>query len=272
MLQFVCTEVCFMRLERMTWPQAETYFRNNDTVIIPLGSIESHGRHMPLGTDILIPDRILELFEQQSDTMIAPDMPYGCTDYLADFPGTVNLGHDVLYQVMSRICESLRVHGARRFVILNGHGGNIPVLDRVALDLQKKGCILAEINWWQMVWKLVPDQYGNFPWSGGHGSCQETSAVMAVDPSLVDPSEIRDAECRPLTENMPASGMKTVCFKGADIPVPRFSMDISDNGWFGNDHPKYADAEWGMKMIQASADYIAEFIEELKKAQLPDVK
>ena len=49
-----------MRLEHMTWPQAEAYFKNNDTVIIPLGSLECHGRHMPLGTDTLIPEKIID--------------------------------------------------------------------------------------------------------------------------------------------------------------------------------------------------------------------
>ena len=54
-----------MRLEHLTWPQAEAYFAKNDTVIIPLGSLECHGRHMPLGTDTLIPNRIIELLEEK---------------------------------------------------------------------------------------------------------------------------------------------------------------------------------------------------------------
>ena len=258
-----------MRLENMTWPQAEAYFRHNDTVIIPLGSLECHGRHMPLGTDTLIPNRILELMEPHTLTVIAPMIPYGCTDYLASFPGTVNLGHDVLYQVLKAVTESLRSHGARRFVVLNGHGGNIPALDRVALDLEKEGCLLAQMNWWQMVWTLVPDQEGNMPWHGGHGGAEETSAILAIDPCLVDLSEIKDAPMKGLSDTLPASGMKTVRFRGTDIPVNRMSMEISDNGWFGNDHPKDASAEWGEKMIEAAAEYIMEFIKEFRQVPLP---
>ena len=140
-----------MRLEKMTWPAAEAYFKTHDTVIIPLGSLESHGRHMPLGTDTLIPQKILEIMEEKTDVMIAPVIPYGCTDYLSSFPGTVSLGHDVLYQLLTAVTKSLKAHGARRFIVINGHGGNIPPLDRVSLELYKQGCLLAQMNWWQMV-------------------------------------------------------------------------------------------------------------------------
>ena len=255
-----------MRLENMTWPQAEKYFKNNDIVLIPLGSTECHGRHMPLGTDTLVPEKILSLLEEKTDVLIAPVMPYGCTDYLAPFPGTINLGHDVLYLVMTRICESLYVHGARKFVILNGHGGNIPVLDRVALDLQKKGCMLAQLNWWQMVWNIVPDYEGNMPWHGGHGGAEETSAILYIDESLVDFKEIQDAPMKDIGP-FQATGMKTVSFKGVDIPVPRYSPDISENGWFGNDHPKYSSREWGEQLLKGVSAYIIEFLEEFRKVQ-----
>lgn len=261
-----------MRLERISWPQAEAYFKTNDTVIIPLGSLESHGRHMPLGTDTLIPERILEIMEEKNDTLIAPVIPYGCTDYLSSFPGTVNLGHDVLYQLLKAIAESLRSHGARRFVVLNGHGGNVPVLDRISLDLYKEGCLLAQMNWWQMVWNLIPDQEGRKPWRGGHGGAEETAAILAIDPSLVDQNEIKDAPVKGLSEQLPASGMRTVRYKGVDIPVSRLSMDMNDNGWFGDDHPSEANAKWGAEMIQASADYICDFIEVFRQAELPAAK
>lgn len=253
-----------MRLEKMTWPQAKQYFEKNNIVLIPLGSTECHGRHMPLGTDTLIPEKILTLIEEKTDVMIAPVMPYGCTDYLAPFPGTVNLGHDVLYQVMTKICESLYVHGARKFVILNGHGGNIPVLDRVALDLQKKGGMLVQLNWWQMVWNIVPDYEGNMPWHGGHGGAEETSAILYIDEALVDFKEIQDAPMKDIGP-LKATGMKNVVFKGVEIPVPRFSNDISDNGWFGNDHPRFSSRKWGEALVKGVSEYILDFLEELKK-------
>ena len=81
-----------MRLSNLTWPKAEEYFRGHDTVLIGIGSIECHGRHMPLGTDTLIPDFLLDKIEQKSDVLICPTIPYGATESLCDYPGTINLG------------------------------------------------------------------------------------------------------------------------------------------------------------------------------------
>ena len=71
-----------MRLANLTWPKAQEYFEKNDMVLISIGSIECHGRHMPLGTDTLIPDFLLEKIEQKSDVLIAPTIPYGACQSL----------------------------------------------------------------------------------------------------------------------------------------------------------------------------------------------
>lgn len=258
-----------MKLSHMTWPQVEDYFKERDIVLVAIGSVECHGRHMPLGTDTLIPDNLIERIEKESDVLIAPTMPYGCTDYLANFPGTVNLGHDVTYQVMKQILDSLYTFGARHFVVLNGHGGNIPVLDRLALDFEKKGALLSQMNWWMMVWNIVADYNGNKPWQGGHGGAQETSAILAIDPSLVDKSEIQDSPMQGLSNTLPASGMKTVTFEGVEIPVPRMSDHISENGWFGKDHPKDSNREWGEEMLEECAKYIVKWMKEFEAVNLP---
>ena len=103
-----------MRLSKITWPTAERYFKENDMVILPIGSTECHGRHMPLGTDTLIPDKILDLIEEKNDNiLIAPMIPYGACQSLADYPGTINIDSDVLYQYVYQIVDGLYKHGAR---------------------------------------------------------------------------------------------------------------------------------------------------------------
>lgn len=72
----------------------------------------------------MIPDKIAELTEKQSHIMIAPTLPYGATDSLMGFPGTISIGVDGLYDILTRITDSLYEYGFRRFIILNGHGGN----------------------------------------------------------------------------------------------------------------------------------------------------
>ena len=90
-----------MRLANITWPKAQKYFKENDMVLLGIGSIECHGRHMPLGTDTLIPNKLLELIEKKSDVLIAPTLPYGACESLKPYPGTIDLGSELLYQLLS---------------------------------------------------------------------------------------------------------------------------------------------------------------------------
>ncbi len=253
-----------MRLAKMSCRQVAEYFMNDDTVILAIGSIENHGTHNVLGVDTLIPDRILELIEQKSDVLIAPTMPYGACDSLAAYPGTVTLGADVLYQVLLKICEGLYSHGARKFLFLNGHGGNISALDRVGLDMFAKGALCAQLNWWLMVWDINP------AWKGGHGGAEETAAMLAVDKALVDMSKIEEMNLiNDLTDELPTAGFKAVRYKGVEIPVSRPVHAFTQNGWIGPDHPREAAEQWGVEMLQATADYIVDFIGAFKKAPLP---
>ena len=252
-----------MRLSNLTWPHAEEYFKTHDTVLIGIGSIECHGRHMPLGTDTLIPDFLIDKIEAKSDALICPTIPYGATESLCDYPGTINLGTELLYQVLSRVCDSLFQHGARRFVILNGHGGNIKAIDRVGYDIQRKGGILAELNWWLMAWDMDP------AWKGGHGGGEETAAILGIDPALVDQSEVPGPmKLHDVSDTLKATGFTSVEYKGVTVNIPRLTPSVTHNGWIGPDHPETATVEWGQKMLQTTADYIADFLEEFKKVDI----
>ncbi|WP_303320662.1 creatininase family protein, partial [Holdemanella biformis] len=96
-----------MRLERMSWKDCEEYFKNHDMVILTTGSTENHGIHNPLGTDTMIPNKILELVEKQSDVLIAPTLPYGDADFHTEYTGTISIGSDLLEMVMERISDRL---------------------------------------------------------------------------------------------------------------------------------------------------------------------
>ena len=252
-----------MRLANITWPRAQKYFEENDMVIVSIGSIECHRRHMPLGTDTLIPDRLLELIEEKSDVLIAPTIPYGACECLEPYPGTINLGTELLYNLLYKVVENLYNHGARKILVLNGHGGNIKTIERVGLDFEKKGALVVMLNWWLMAWDMKPE------WKGGHGGGEETAGIMAVDPSLVDMSKIDlPLEMTNLTENLVATGFRTVRFKGVEIEILRNTPKVTDNGWIGPDHPSTATEEWGKEMLETTANYIVDFMEELKKVKL----
>ncbi|MDD3213132.1 MAG: creatininase family protein [Eubacteriales bacterium] len=252
-----------MRLETLCWPDAEAVLARDPVVILPMGTLEVHGRHLPLNTDMLAPDRVVTLIEQKRpEVLILPSLPVGECDSQTEFPGTISLGPELLYEVLHRIFFSLYRHGARRFIALNGHGPNVRPLDRVGLDLARAGARLAELNWWRYVWDLNP------AWKGGHGGGQETAAILAIDSSLVNKQNYEAAKMEGLSPEFPASGWDTVAFRGVNVPVPRPDIRVTDNGWLGGDPLETATAEWGETMLAAAADWAADFIDAYQKISL----
>ena len=258
-----------MYLSHMNYLDVEAYLKKSDTVIIPLGSLENHGLHMPLGTDTLIPDRIAELISERSDLLIAPTINYGATDDIVGFPGTVSIGTEGLIALLRTICDQLYDYGFRHFMILNGHGGNNAAIQAVGMHLYRKGAYLANLNWWLMAGQINPE------WAGGHGGGEETAGVMAVDPALIKteyltmPEGIRND----LGDDLPYGAWANVVYKGVSVTVPRQIRDVTDNGWlvhaFHGDVPTRATAEWGREMLEATADYIVDFGSVFGKTKLP---
>lgn len=253
-----------MKLASLSWKQAEKYFKNNDTIMIPVGSIENHGTQAPLGTDFIIPSYLSEMIEEKTEILVAPTMPYGVCPHHKSYPGTINIGYDGLVSVMRGVTSSLFEHGIRRFVLLNGHGGNNPALDTVGLEIYNQGGIVACIDWWSLAGQINPE------WKGGHAGGQETSAILAIDESLVNLEESMPRKSNDLSENLKVSSINMVNFKDADIRIMRDVRDVVESGWFGPDDPKDATVELGKTMLDTTANYIADFIEEFKKVKLDE--
>ena len=201
------------------------------------------------------------------------------TDDLMGYPGTISLGVQGLVDVMSAITGQLYDYGARRFVFVNGHGGNVKSLSTVCMDLNRRGCLAALVNWWKVAPQL------NAEWGGGHGDGMETSANLAIDPDAVDLSAYAPEGLRNdlgLAEGDEASevaggpfrttGWSTVEFEGVSVDFPRRLDRFSSNGWLGYGlgvPPETASAERGRAMLEGTADYLVRFVRALEATALP---
>lgn len=255
-----------MRLEHSSWAQVKAYFEQEDTVIVPLGSVENHGSHMGLGTDFLIPDHLVDRVSRKIEVLSTPTMPYGMADHHIEFPGTLTIGHDGLYLVMSRIADQLYDYGARHIVFLNGHGGNTPVLNRVGVNMARKGCLCAIIDWWSLAGKINP------AWKGGHAGAEETSAMLAINSDWVHMEYAMPFEPKDLSDELKFAGANDVFCDGVAVTVPRPVAQYSDAGWFGNDDIRDASVQWGEEMLEGVSDFIASFIEKFRRAACPRVE
>lgn len=155
--------------------------------ILPVGMVEAHGRHCPLGTDMLIPRRFMELLEEAAGEriIIAPEIPYGHSWQLSPFPGTINLPSPVFGDYVYHVGLEFKRWGLEKLLIFNGHGGNIPALRLAMEDLAAQGMTVMVLNWWQ---DFAPEILAVCQ-GQGHAGEDETSTVLAIDETLVDMSK-----------------------------------------------------------------------------------
>lgn len=204
---------------------------------------------------------LIELLEERIDVLSIPVMPFGMADHHMSFPGTLSIGHDGLYLVMSRITEQLYDAGARKIVFLNGHGGNTPVLNRIALNMDKKGALCAIIDWWSLAGQINPE------WKGGHGGAQETSAMLWINSDYVHMDYAREFAPKDLSEDLTYDGGNNVLCNGISVQVPRLVDKLAPSGWFGPDDIQTASKEWGEEMLNSTADFLADFINKFEKVK-----
>jgi creatinine amidohydrolase len=166
-----------------------------DKVILPIGSCESHGDHLPFGIDAMIAyDLALAVAGRVARTMVLPPIWYGMSHHYRHQPMCVSVTNDTNIRVYRDVLESVIHWGYRKILVINGHDGNIPGIEVAAQDVKIKHpeVGLAVLGaWWTAGLAMLPadtwTDYGGY----GHGGEAECSVAMAVVPELVDPSRSR---------------------------------------------------------------------------------
>jgi creatinine amidohydrolase len=114
-----------MRLSDVNWMQVEEYLRSDDRIVLPVGSTEQHA-YLSLATDSILAERVAVEAAVTLGVLVLPAMPFGIAPGFTSFPGTVSLRPETLVGVLTEVLETLRGQGFRRFLVVNGHGGNTP--------------------------------------------------------------------------------------------------------------------------------------------------
>jgi creatinine amidohydrolase/Fe(II)-dependent formamide hydrolase-like protein len=177
------------RLDYLPWNTAAEAAKRNGIVLVPVGAVEPHGRHAPLGADTFIATEIAERLAAATDALVFPPIPLGVMNLLYDFrdlPGTISMQSRLLIDVYTNIGTELARSGFTRLIFVNGHGPNGAVLGIAAYEIRERADIeVGVLEWWttsdQEVKAIKGFSYGT------HADEIETSLVMATDEGhLVD--------------------------------------------------------------------------------------
>ena len=152
------------------------------TVILTVGTLEAHG-FINNGADNTVPVAIANAIATDVNALIAPHIPYGVTDILAPYPGSLHIPEDAFRIYVRAVLVGLVNNGFKNIVILNGHGPQVEILQQLAteISLQYKVNTL-EINWWILCNDITHEVFGE---DGGHATNDETAMVQAANPKLV---------------------------------------------------------------------------------------
>ena len=257
-------------LERLPWPAVEqAAARTGSTVIWPIGAIEQHGPHLPLGTDALFADRVLDgalgLLPEDLPIWRIPLSSYGFSPEHQGFPGTLSLGAEALIGLVVAVGSDLARAGFDRLVLFNGHGGQIALLQVAARQLRASQPAMAVLPCFlwsgpEGVASLLPEPERQ---EGLHAGLAETSLMLHLAPELVGPQRPHDGRLGQDVAAVPPAGWS---LEGA-VPNAWLTTDLSCTGVIGD--ARAASAALGEAIYQTLVVGWSELLEGLLTSDWP---
>jgi creatinine amidohydrolase len=229
-------------------------------VVVPVAATEQHGEHLPLGTDSMTIEAIVDRLDAAFDNrlLIAPTLTVGCSEHHMAFPGTLTLTHETFGHWVADVVESIVRNGFKRILLLNSHGGNSAMCAVLGerLGQRHRDVEIIVTSWWTAAAsRLRPLQEGPVG-SVGHACEFESSILQAIAPQRVDMSLAADDGIQHACESMHFDmlrGPAATCYRPFD--------KLSRTGVFGK--PSLASAEKGERVLAETTaalhDLIADF-------------
>lgn len=257
-------------LAEMTNPEVEAFVRDagdRRTVIVPVGSTEQHGPHGPLGSDVLIPQEVARRVAPQVRAVVAPPVSYGLSYPHAGFTGVVHVRISTFTALIEDLCLQFAAMGLDRIVFLNGHYDNTYAIAYACAAVGERlpaGTRAFPINYWDA---MTADEAAEFfdPSNGLHANRGETSAVMAINPDLVD-MDVANAEMPPFPEVANPAAVHTAFFFSSPGSVFRATR----SGTWGD--ARHSSAEFGERYLSVVTRATVRLLDDIERtfAAMPD--
>jgi creatinine amidohydrolase len=243
----------FVALDKLDPEDARTA-----VAVLPLGATETHGPHLPLETDTLIANGILEHAPETKTRIVRlPTISIGASAEHADHAGTESIEPEVLIAQIVNVGEQVSRAGIKRMVLFNAHGGNVAPASIAALKLRTRfGMLAASAHW--LDFGLPADLTPPAPAvEDVHGGWIETSVLLHLAPTFVK------GLAKPQAATPPAASL----FPAGPIAWGWMTSDLAPDGYIGR--PDLATAEIGRTLVKHAAHRLVALIQELAAAQWP---
>jgi creatinine amidohydrolase/Fe(II)-dependent formamide hydrolase-like protein len=250
-------------LAELTWPEARDRFKEVDLALLPVGSIEQHGPHLPLDTDAFDADYLArQVANACSDPkpIVLPLIPYGVSYHHDDFSGTVSILNDTLQRLVYDIGMNAARNGITKLVIINGHGGNTPALQFAAQMINRDAHIFTCVDSGESsdadISSIIETP------NDVHAGEVETSTSLAIRPDLVQLNKARKFVPRFSSRYLNFTTKRSVEWYAR-------TAKISKDGVLGD--PTKATREKGERIWAVMIKNLVEFVEDLKGMTLTEI-
>lgn len=226
--------------------------------ILPVGALEQHGPHLPLGTDHLLAEAMAGLGAAQAKTAecyLLPVLPIGVSEEHHDWPGTVWLGTEEMIAALMSVARGVANAGIQKLLIINGHGGNVPALQTAVRRARIQHGLFASTLGWMALG--IGDHPKESRIDDIHGGFMETSVMLHLFPDLVNMDHARDFVSlnRQMTEDYRHLRMLGTPSTGWT------ARDLHPEGVAGNAEAATSDA--GRVIVETAAKHLGALIDEI---------
>jgi creatinine amidohydrolase len=257
----------------LTWPEVNEAVRLKKVVLLPVGSTEQHGPHLPLDVDNLIATRLcLEAGRRDPEKIVvAPNLPYGYNIHGLDYPGTIHVGHKAYIDFCYSICASFAYHGFKRIIVVNGHGSNTHLLDQASRrTILETDAIVTSFMWWNLL-RVDPNFIASFresvfPGGAGHAGEVETSMYLHL---AGDKAQMDKATDYIAWYNRPGASTYTWgdAFGNGPASIMSWTSTFAENGTFGQ--ATLATADKGRRIFEEAVKRLNELVDEFRNRPSP---
>lgn len=247
----------------MTWPEIGRVAQEDRVAVIPIGTLEDHGHHLPIDTDVRIIDGICRraCARVPDQVVLLPTVTHGYSPHHLDFPGPVTVRWNVFVEYLLDITRSLVTHGFRRFILANGHGSNGPLVNMAArLTIVEHPEAIA-CDYFYLTTPAGTEvirqvRESEFPGGMAHACELETSFYLHLDPSLVQMDKaVKDI-------SFPASDYFYYDWSDGPGSMMEYWSTLSKTGTMGD--PTVATAAKGEALMEAAVAELVTVIAEMK--------
>ena len=247
-------------LGEMTNPEVEAFLGRSQSVIVPVGSTEQHGPHGPLLTDALVPTEVARRIAPRVNAVVAPTINYSLSYPHAGFKGVVYLSVPTFMALIEDVCVGLATVGFRKIVFLNGHYDNTYAIAYACSEAQKRvprGMQAYPVNYWD---GMSAEESAEFfaQDTGLHANRGEMSAVMAINPALVD-MDAANAEMPPFPQVTNPAPVHTAYF----FSTPGSVHSATRSGTWGD--AREASAEYGERYLSVACDATVRLLDDIER-------